>query len=70
MKKPILIPTSNRERKDIRYNIMRIVNNNYDGPKEFEKDILKQLKNINEKIQNFMKTWDVTKESPYIIERI
>jgi len=70
MKKPIEIPLSNKNRRFIRYNIMRMVNQNFDGPKEFEKDINKQLENLKVELKHFTKTWDVSQEEPYKLVKI
>lgn len=70
MKRKIEIQSSTPERKFIRYNVMRMVNGNFDGPKDFEKNINKQLTELNENLQKFLITWDISKEAPFIIVKI
>ena len=70
MKKKIEIQTSKPARKYMRYNIMRMVNGNFDGPAEFEKNINKQIEQLGVQLKNFMINWDVSKDEPYKLVKI
>ena len=68
-KKPILIPTSYKERKIIRYRLMRIRNNNDDVKDDLKEQIEKQFTD-NMAWSNYSEVWDVEQKNSYKIIKL